>query len=615
MMPFETVERIATFFSVFASFLLAGQRLGNLLSIFSIVPLLLIFVELKYLKLPAFLAITGLLCYFVLKDLNAFNVLIAFQLVFVVVFSSLRRTFRNQFLILLFSFCGAVVLIPLFRQTLYVVALESFFLFTLFVNSHLLLLRHDIENHHIIKHRIGRESRMVEVERLLKSRKVLDPWLRNFIFATSAFLVVTTLILSAFMVPVATAVKKVSSWTGFNVHGNFNLNTYGKLNLSRKLLLEIKSTKSIEGRLYLEGVVLSRYEKGIWHPANSEVLDIEKIEKKVINKLEVKQYEGIEEIFAPIEGTKVIFQGKERLIPWNGLKILPPPSEYTVLITNSIRKDPLSKPISVNNQAVIRVAEKLKQEINKGDFVLDVLNNYFKDFDYSDNVAPSAGNMDPVEYFLEKTRKGPCGFYASAAVLILRQLGYRADLVLGFSRYGKNQKYVKFTGLDGHSWVRVFIPEKGWIVYDPTVSARISARKVQRNESIVANMKYIALVILLLITGFYIFHRLNNGHDQENQSDSLPTLPAPRKASITSYEASMIFQEIAGNEMFSDIPRMPGESAVNYARRVRNEGHQHAGILITASNLANDILFSTIDDESRLLLLKHLKEILTNLEN
>ncbi|MBU1219559.1 transglutaminase-like domain-containing protein [Myxococcota bacterium] len=614
-MPFETVERIATFFSVFASFLLAGQRLGSLLSIFSIFPLLLIFIDLKYLKLPAILVIVSLLGYFISKDFNAFNILISIQLMFVVIFSSLRRAFRNQFLILLFSFCGAVVLIPLYRQTLYVVALESFFLFTLFVNSHLLLLRHDIENHHIIKHRIGRESRMVEVERLLKSRKVLDPWLRNFIFATSAFLVVTTLILSAFMVPVATAVKKVSSWTGFNVHGNFNLNTYGKLNLSKKLLLEIKSSEALKGRLYLEGVVLSRYEKGIWYPVNLEQPHKGQIKQKIVNKIEVKQYEGIEEIFAPIDGTIVNIYGNERLIPWNGLKVIPPPSEYTIVITNTIRNDPFFKSVSIDNQAVNRVAGKLEKEIMKGGFVLDVLNKYFEHFDYSDDVAPSAGTQDPVEYFLEKTRKGPCGLYASAAVLILRQLGYRADLVLGFSRNGKDQKHVRFTGLDAHSWVRVFIPDKGWIVYDPTVSARISARQVHRNESIVANLKYIALVILLLITGFYIFHRFNTGHDQENQSDALSTIPAPRKASITSYEASMIFQEIAGNDMFMDIPRMPGESAVNYARRVRNEGHQHAGILITASNLANDILFSTIDDESRLLLLKHLKEILTNLEN
>lgn len=76
---------------------------------------------------------------------------------------------------------------------------------------------------------------------------------------------------------------------------------------------------------------------------------------------------------------------------------------------------------------------------------------------------------DPIAHFLFERRLGHCELFSSAMVLMLRSLGIPARNVTGY--YGghlSDAGYYAVRAGDAHSWVEVFFPGAGWIVFDPT---------------------------------------------------------------------------------------------------------------------------------------------------
>lgn len=77
---------------------------------------------------------------------------------------------------------------------------------------------------------------------------------------------------------------------------------------------------------------------------------------------------------------------------------------------------------------------------------------------------------DPVAYFLFERRKGHCEYFASAMAVMLRTLGIPSRMVTGFQSGEYNpvsERYI-VRASDAHSWVEAYIPQRGWVTYDPT---------------------------------------------------------------------------------------------------------------------------------------------------
>lgn len=93
---------------------------------------------------------------------------------------------------------------------------------------------------------------------------------------------------------------------------------------------------------------------------------------------------------------------------------------------------------------------------------------------YSTNLPELPSGEDPIEYFLGTSKTGYCMHYASASVMILRELGVPARYVSGyianrslFSSDGDN--YVA-TILDdkAHAWVEIYLNGVGWVPVEVT---------------------------------------------------------------------------------------------------------------------------------------------------
>jgi hypothetical protein len=80
---------------------------------------------------------------------------------------------------------------------------------------------------------------------------------------------------------------------------------------------------------------------------------------------------------------------------------------------------------------------------------------------------------DPISNFLFKRRKGHCELFSSTMVIMLRTLGIPARNVTGyFGGERTNAGYYAVRGGDAHSWVEVYFPGAGFMVFEPDAGRR-----------------------------------------------------------------------------------------------------------------------------------------------
>src|SRR5207245_7309416 len=100
-------------------------------------------------------------------------------------------------------------------------------------------------------------------------------------------------------------------------------------------------------------------------------------------------------------------------------------------------------------------------------------------YSYSPQVKSTPPGRDPVDYFLFDLRADFCEYFASAMVVMLREVGVPARLVEGFTTgqfdSGSGQYIVREQ--DAHAWVEAYFPQYGWIEFEPTPSQPPFARQ------------------------------------------------------------------------------------------------------------------------------------------
>ena len=93
---------------------------------------------------------------------------------------------------------------------------------------------------------------------------------------------------------------------------------------------------------------------------------------------------------------------------------------------------------------------------------------------YTTDLPPVQGDY-PVESFLFVTKRGHCEFFATTMVLMLRARGIPSRLVNGFlgGVWNATGQYMAVRQGDAHSWVEAYLPEHGWVPFDPTPASGV----------------------------------------------------------------------------------------------------------------------------------------------
>jgi transglutaminase-like putative cysteine protease len=125
-------------------------------------------------------------------------------------------------------------------------------------------------------------------------------------------------------------------------------------------------------------------------------------------------------------------------------------------------------------QRVKNLAHQLMDNVPNAYDRAELLESYLRSppFSYSPQVKATPAGKDPVDYFLFDLKQDFCEYFASAMVVMLREVGIPARLVEGFTTGTYDSASASFVvkEQDAHAWVEVYFPQYGWIEFEPTPS-------------------------------------------------------------------------------------------------------------------------------------------------
>jgi transglutaminase-like putative cysteine protease len=125
-------------------------------------------------------------------------------------------------------------------------------------------------------------------------------------------------------------------------------------------------------------------------------------------------------------------------------------------------------------QRVKTLAHALTDNVPNAYDRAETLETYLRSppFSYSPQVKATPPGKDPVDFFLFDLKQDFCEYFASAMVVMLREVGVPARLVEGFTTgtYDNASNAYVVREQDAHAWVEVYFPQYGWIEFEPTPS-------------------------------------------------------------------------------------------------------------------------------------------------
>ncbi len=139
------------------------------------------------------------------------------------------------------------------------------------------------------------------------------------------------------------------------------------------------------------------------------------------------------------------------------------PSEYNLMLQGSVAYNPATLPVILKNWYRMKLAEEVRDYLAANMSYSVIL----------DNLPWGA---DPVEYALTVGHEGYCMHYASAAALILKELGVPTRYVSGY--VVRPSDFTYDTVADGycamvpdynaHAWVEIYMDDVGWVPFEMT---------------------------------------------------------------------------------------------------------------------------------------------------
>ena len=98
-------------------------------------------------------------------------------------------------------------------------------------------------------------------------------------------------------------------------------------------------------------------------------------------------------------------------------------------------------------------------------------------YGFADSASPAGppAGQDPVDWFLFDTRRGTCGQFSSAFVLMARSVGIPARVVAGWMAAATPRTQTVYTD-QAHQWAEVALEGIGWVHFEPTASGGAPSR-------------------------------------------------------------------------------------------------------------------------------------------
>ncbi len=148
--------------------------------------------------------------------------------------------------------------------------------------------------------------------------------------------------------------------------------------------------------------------------------------------------------------------------------------DYVSRIYEAWRYDGVSKTAYRGQDKVEALAEEITKDCTTDLERARAIERYFhtNGFVYDINYTAEDKN---VEYFLFESKRGTCSDFATAMTLMARSVGICARYVEGFAVSETTDEGSVVRASDAHAFPELFINDRGWVIFEPTVAAEETA--------------------------------------------------------------------------------------------------------------------------------------------
>ncbi len=155
----------------------------------------------------------------------------------------------------------------------------------------------------------------------------------------------------------------------------------------------------------------------------------------------------------------------------------PLPASVTERI--DLQNHALQLPAGFNPQTLLW-AQQLRQQSTNPIQLANLVLHYFRDQPFRYTLDPPELGVNQIDDFMFSTRAGFCEHYASAFVVIMRDLKIPARVVTGYQGGETNpiDHWMTIRQSDAHAWAEIWVDQRGWIRIDPT--AAVAPSRVER---------------------------------------------------------------------------------------------------------------------------------------
>jgi len=119
---------------------------------------------------------------------------------------------------------------------------------------------------------------------------------------------------------------------------------------------------------------------------------------------------------------------------------------------------------------VRQLAQQVTENLRSVEQKATALESYLREnYRYSFDTIEYQG-YTPIDWFLFEGKRGHCEYFASALAVMLRTIGIPSRLATGFSLGERNPMtgYYEVRAMNGHAWVEAYVPDRGWMMLEPT---------------------------------------------------------------------------------------------------------------------------------------------------
>ncbi len=281
--------------------------------------------------------------------------------------------------------------------------------------------------------------------------------------------------------------------TGFN--DDVSLDAIGRIRSNSEVALRMEVLEGVlPTELRLRGAAYDTYRESRWFRSGGERALTERRRGRRIQLAEGEpttrvamwlQPIGTSFVILPVETASLSFPGRVPPLSRSGAGAVSLPFAPNVVVEYEVGllRDPVlvgQDPPAVEHptrdltNVSIRVSSLARTVVSEGDDyqkAREIERYLMRNYGYSlDLLGRLRG--DPIEDFLFERRQGHCEYFATAMVQMLRSVDIPARFVTGF--LGAEQSplgYEIVRQSNAHAWVEAYIPDRGWVTFDPTPPA------------------------------------------------------------------------------------------------------------------------------------------------